>query len=30
MLKLQTLGLSIDQLTEVQVGYLASWSPEEA
>ena len=30
MLKLQTLGLSIDELTEAQVGYLAAWSPEEA
>jgi len=30
MLKLQSLGLSIDQLTEEQVGYLASWSSEEA
>ena len=30
MLKLQSLGLSIDKLTEEQVGYLASWSSEEA
>lgn len=29
MLKLQSLGLAIDKLTEVQVGYLASWSSEE-
>ena len=29
MLKLQSLGLSIDKLTEAQVGYLASWSSEE-
>ena len=29
MLKLQSLGLSIDKLTEEQVGYLASWSSEE-
>lgn len=30
MIKLQTLGLSIDELTEAQVEYLAAWSPEEA
>ncbi|KGP74804.1 S-adenosyl-L-homocysteine hydrolase [Desulfosporosinus sp. Tol-M] len=30
MLKLQSLGLSIDKLTEEQVVYLASWSSEEA
>ncbi|TGE35460.1 adenosylhomocysteinase [Desulfosporosinus fructosivorans] len=29
MLKLQSLGLSIDKLTETQIGYLASWSSEE-
>ncbi len=29
MLKIQSLGLSIDKLTEEQVGYLASWSSEE-
>ena len=29
MLKLQSLGLAIDKLTEVQVGYLASWSSED-
>ncbi len=29
MLKLQSLGLSIDKLTEEQVEYLASWSSEE-
>jgi len=29
MLKLQSLGLAIDKLTEAQVGYLASWSSEE-
>ena len=30
MLKLQSLGLAIDKLTKEQVGYLASWSSEEA
>ncbi|HZK53546.1 MAG TPA: adenosylhomocysteinase [Desulfosporosinus sp.] len=30
MIKLQSLGLSIDELTEAQVEYLAAWSPEEA
>lgn len=30
MLKLQSLGLSIDKLTEEQVEYLASWSSEES
>ncbi|EHQ88818.1 adenosylhomocysteinase [Desulfosporosinus youngiae] len=29
MLKLQSLGLSIDKLTKEQEKYLASWSPEE-
>ncbi|MDQ7094523.1 adenosylhomocysteinase [Desulfosporosinus sp. PR] len=29
LLKLQSLGLAIDTLTEEQKGYLASWSPEE-
>ncbi|MDR3540960.1 MAG: adenosylhomocysteinase [Desulfosporosinus sp.] len=29
MLKLQSLGLAIDKLTEEQIGYLASWSSEE-
>lgn len=30
MLKLQSLGLAIDKLTEEQVRYLAAWSSEEA
>ena len=30
MLKLQSLGLAIDKLTEEQVVYLASWSSEKA